>query len=279
MDILRQVLNRFSSISLATFCLAGAALVLTSCSDDDPEPFRPQLPAAGGKAVRSIQHLGSLMTSYDWTFAYSGDRLVSADGKVRDSDATIDGSFSYTSWISYGPASVSVSNSSGEKTTVRLNSMNYIDEMEVNRNRYKFYYTDGRLSGWQKTVFENSFGQAMQYRSSATIEYLNGNLSRIVYTETDNDPVTLTFTPSGYVNRNGLLPETVSKEMGCLSFEHLYYAGLLGRSTTHLVKSINVTSQTRNYTTEFEYSQRGNDIVLCTYHTPQGGVSSVSYGY
>lgn len=259
------------------------ALTVSSCSgDDDPEPFKPQLPAAGGSSLCSITHLGSVMSCYDWTFTYSNERLVSASGTVRDPSSDIDGSFSYTSKLSYGTSSVGVENSSGEETSVTLNSQGYIERMTVNRNIYQFTYVDGRISGWNKTVFETSFGQAMQYRSSASIEYQNGNLSRIIYTETDNQPDTLTFTASSLVNYNGLLPETVSKELGCLSFEHLYYAGLLGRPTINLVKSLSYasgTSSSENYTIDFEYSTRDGNVVLCNYHTPDGAVASVSYGY
>jgi hypothetical protein len=49
----------------------------------------------------------------------------------------------------------------------------------------------------------------------------------------------------------------MSKQLGCLGFEHLYYAGLLGRPTTHLVKSISVSfpdGSQNNYKTEFSYN-------------------------
>lgn len=263
----------------------GVSLLLpAACSGDDhPVPaMRPQLPADGGAPVVSIKHLGSVLSAYDWDFSYADNRLVSAAGTVRDPLPDIDRSFSYTSSLVYGPASVAVKNSNGTVTDIKLNSSGYVERMMVNGNIYEFRYMDGRLIGWNKTVFENSLGPAAQYRSSANIEYVNGNLSRIVYTETGNEPVVLTFTPSGIVNTNGLLPETVSKEMGCLSFEHLYYAGLLGRPTSNLVQEISVDypeGTAQDYTIEFEYNVQGGNTVLCNYHTPDGKPAAVNYGY
>lgn len=282
--ILRSRYFRAAQASLR-MVLGVSLLSLAACSGDDaPVPaMRPQLPADGGAPVVSIKHVGSVLSSYDWDFVYSDKRLVAATGVVRDPSPDIDRSFTYTCQLGYGPASVSVGNSNGTVTDVRLNSAGYVERMTVNGNIYEFRYMDGRLVGWNKTVFENSLGPAAQYRSSADIEYLNGNLSRIVYTEAGNVPVTITFTPSDIVNRNGLLPETVSKELGCLSFEHLYYAGLLGRPTTNLVKTVSVdypeTAPGQDYTIEFEYNVQGGNTVLCNYHTPDGNPASVNYGY
>lgn len=257
-------------------------VLMTACSGDDAPALKPILPAWDGDPVKSIQNLGTVESSYDWTFAYNGGRLVQAVGVVRDDDEQIDGSYSYTSRLSYAPNRVTINNSSGEQTRVTLNSQGLIERMTVNRNIYEFQYSDGRLSGWNKTVFENSFGQVIQYRSSATITYSGGDLASIAYMETGGDPVILTFTPSNELNRNGLLPCSVSKEMGCLGFEHLYYAGLLGQSTIHLVRSIDVKytdGSKQDYTQTFEYGRRGNNVVLCTYHTPADEPVSVSYAY
>lgn len=154
--------------------------------------------------------------------------------------------------------------------------------MTVNRNIYKFYYREGHLAEWEKTVFENSFGQAHQYNSSARFTYNGGNITGIEYKENSGEPVSITIVPSDIPNRNGLLPETISKELGCLGFEHLYYAGLMGLPTTNLVKSISVSYPSqpdKNYTINFEYSIRNGNTILCNYHTPQGSVASASYEY
>lgn len=87
-------------------------------------------------------------------------------------------------------------------------------------------------------------GQILSYKSSATIEYMNGNFSKITYMGPDGAKITVSFTASDLQNRNGVLPELVGKELGCLGFEHLYYAGLLGRSSSNLVKT-SVTQTTK----------------------------------
>ncbi len=264
-------------------CAAGIAAGLMACSDDSPANIlQPQLPAMGGSAVRSITHLGSMTSCYDWTFTYSGGRLVTGSGTVRDASSDIDGSYAYTSNLTYGNNKVNITHSKGETITAVLNTQGYIEQLKVNRNTYEFSYIDGRLSGWSRTIFENSFGQAATYRSSATLNYQNGNFSSIVYSESGKTVATLTFTPSAIVNFNGLLPEGIGKELGMLGFEHLYYAGLLGRPTTNLVQSITSTSETNadmNFTLNFDYAVSGNNVTLCNFHTPQGGVASASYEY
>lgn len=274
--------HRLLKYALSAMLVPATLLSVSSCSDDETPAMRPTLPADGAAAVRSITHLGSVMSTYDWTFSYADGRLVTAQGVMRDPSATLDRSFSYTSQLSYGPWSVGVYNSSGEAVQLQLTSQGYIERMTVNRNIYEFYYRDGRLAGWSKTIFENSFGQVEQYKSSATITYDNGNLQRIDYVGADQETVTLTCTPSALVNSNGLLPEGISQELGCLGFEHLYYAGLLGRPTTNLVQQVTFTHSQhpeKDYTLEFEYGTTNGDVTLCNYHTADGGVASVSYTY
>ena len=278
-----SILHRISSwwaSSLLLLCAAGT--VATACSDDDPPAMKPKLPGGGAENVRTIRHRGGQTQSYDWTFTYSDGRLVQANGTVRDPNAAIDGTFSYTSKLSFHHDGVSVYNSSGEKTQITLNSEGYIEKMTVNRNIYKFYYRDGHLAEWEKTIFENSFGQAQQYTSSGRFTYSNGNITGIEYREAGAEPVSLTLVPSELPNINGLLPEAISKELGCLGLEHLYYAGLMGQPTVNLVKSISASYPSqpdKNYTINFEYSNRNGNTDLCNYHTPEGQVASVNYEY
>ena len=111
-------------------------------------------------------------------------------------------------------------------------------------------------------------------------------MHHIDYTENENNPlntVTLTFTPDERLNVNGLLPEGVTRQMGCLGFEHLYYAGLMGGPTTHLVKKVEVKHALypeRDYTLEFEYSAdvAGRNVVLCNFRY-EGQPASVTYKY
>lgn len=272
--------------AIPTLALLATACLTAACSSDDdrpePVPMKPTLPADGGDNVVRIQHLGHMTSTYDWTFTYTDGRLTQADGTVRDPDPAIDQSFSYTSTLGFTATGVGITNSSGEEIEIQLNAQGYITRMTVNRNIYEFTYSDGRLASWQKTAFENSFGQVQQYRSSATITWQNGDLAQIVMTEPDNSPVTITCVPSDEINRNGLLPPTLSKELGCAGFEHLYYAGLLGRPAQHLLQSVSYTyeqSSADNYSMQFEYSNVGGNTTLCNYHTPTGGVASVSYTY
>lgn len=268
-------------VRTALLVVAGGMLA-TACSDSEEPILQPNLPAVNGRNVRSITHLGGVTQTYDWQLGYTGSRLTRGDGVVRDPSPAIDKSFSYTSSLTYQPHGVTVSNSSSEKTQLSINAQGYIEQMTVNRNIYRFEYNSaGMLTAWQKIVFEDSFGQAQQYRSSAEITYSGTDIQRIVYTDTDNSPVTLTFTPASEQNLNGLLPPTISREMGCLGFEHLYYAGLLGRPTAHLVRSVSYayTDASKNYVTDFEYSTQGGNTVLCNYHTPTGQVASISYAY
>ena len=158
--------------------------------------------------------------------------------------------------------------------------------MTVNRNVYHFQYnSDGRMVSWTRTIFESSLGELTEYRSSATISYTPaGALQQIVYNGTDSRRVLLTFTQSAQQNVNGHMPPTVSKEMGIDGFEHLYYAGLLGKAPTMLPQSItyeypDAAVPTAATTTTFEYGVHANNVTLCNYHVASGAVASVSYGY
>lgn len=257
-------------------------VLLSGCSDGDKPILQPALPAVNGQNVRSITHLGGVTQTYDWQLTYTGSRLTRASGTVRDPSPALDRSFSYTSTLAYQQHGVTVTNSSTEKTQLTINAQGFVDQMTVNRNIYRFTYNaSGQLSGWESILFEDSFGQVRQFRSSATITYQNGNLATIIYTDADNTPVTITCVSSNQQNLNGLLPPMLSRELGCLGFEHLYYAGLLGRPTSNLVASVSFSypDTSRNYTTQFEYSTQSGNTVLCNYHTPDGQVASISYGY
>lgn len=276
-------------ISLGRTSLLSGCFVLCLASvgcggDDGPtlQPIKPQLPAAESNPVKQIRHQGDVTSCYDWTFTYDQGRLVKATGLMRSSDSQNDGAYKYTSNLSFFPEYVQVSNSSGEQTQLQLNVLGHIKHMSVNKNQYDFEYVDGRLVKWEKTAVESSMGQILSYKSSATIEYMNGNFSKICYVGPDGAKVTITFTTTDLQNRNGVLPELIGRELGCLGFEHLYYAGLLGRPSSNLVRSISYTNDkdsSQNFDTSFEYSIKNGNVVLCNYHTPAGGVASVSYEY
>lgn len=267
-------------LRVSLLCLVAGAFV--AC-DDDPLPMRPTLPANGRSNVHRVTHVGERITAYDWSFSYLNGRLVQATGELRDPSAQIDRSYRYTSSLKYGAHSVTIKNSTGDQVRLTLNPKGYIQTMNVGRDIYNFVYgADDRLIGWHKIIFENNFGQAQQYKSSATIEYENGNLSKIDYVDNNSRPVTLNFIADDRHNFNGILPPAVTKEMGCLGFEHLYYAGLLGRPTEKLVKRVTYSSDdpAQAYFIDFEYNldENGN-VQLCSYHTKNGGLASINYLY
>ena len=273
-------------------CLAFALVTLlaatsfTSCGNDDPAPLRPSLPSTNSTHVRTITRLGSVESGYDWQFTYAGGRLTQAVGTLREASPQIARSFSYTSRLAYKPRAVTMNTSSGENVKLHLNMLGLIDQMTVNRNVYTFSYdANGRLITWTKTVFEESLGQAQQYNSSAVIAYTpTGALNQITYNGTDSRRVILTFTSLAQANVDGLMPPTISQEMGILGYEQLFYAGLLGKAPAQLVQSV-----TREYPdavpsapaaiTTFEYGFHNGSVTLCNYHLADGAVASVSYTY
>lgn len=263
-----------------------ASMAITSCGDDDPAPLRPQLPATSGSNVRTITRQGSVESGYDWKFTYQGGRLTQAAGTLRDPSAAIDHSFSYTSRLTFRSRSVEMKNSTDEKVALQLNAQGLVQQMTVNRNIYRFSYNDsGRLAAWDKTVFEESLGLVQQYHSSATIGYTpTGALKQITYNGTDSRKVILTIEGSSQNNQNGLIPPTLSREMGCIGFEHLFYAGLLGKAPSTLVESVtyeypDAVPAVPTVTTTFEYGFHLGNVALCNYHLSDGSVASVAYGY
>ena len=280
MRILNTHTLRFTTLGLVLTALL--TLSFTSCSEDDTVGIIPTLPANGGSNVKKISHSGKMMKNYDWTFSYNGPRIVSAFGIIRDPQDNIDKSYSYTSNLGYGENYISVHNSNGKPVKITLNNDGFISNMQVGRNDYNFLYENKRLVLWSKTIFEDSFGQATQYSTSAKITYNNGNLESIVMTGPDNIAVTTNFVAHTIENKNGLLPEAASEQMGCLGFEHLYYAGLLGKSTKNMVKSLTVSyadNSKKSYTLNFEYGIEGNNVTLCNYHTDTDEIASVRYDY
>lgn len=265
--------------------IAMSVLSFASCGDDDNNSnFKPTMPANGGDNVVAIRHLGGVTTTYDWNFWYSNNRLVSAKGVARDASDELDQKYTYESWLGYGPDYVNIKNSGKENIQVFLNSQGYIEKMEINeRDLYEFYYRDGRLSEWTITEYSDHFGHGNVYVSNAVVEYQNGDLYKITMTEPNNIPVEYHFVASLHLNLNGLLPVAMSKQLGCLGMEHLYYAGLMGKPTEHLVESVTVTHpvelKEQDYSMTFSYHIQNKNTVLCNYTTPNGNTASVSYQY
>lgn len=269
------------------YALAAALLMtLSACGDDDKAPaLKPQLPAqTPADAVKQIQHFGNVRTSYDWTFTYAEDRLTVASGKLNDGTSNSGAEYAYTAWLNYWPGGIGMTHSNGDKLSLSLGSDAHIAQMNVNNSAYRFNYIDGRLTAWEKTVTENSFGQAQTYHSQAAITYSSGDLTEIVYRAANGTLTTVSLTPSLVINRSGLLPETIAEELGLLGLEHLYYAGLMGKASLHLPASLSRTitqgGTTTSETISFDYgTDNEGRVVVCNYTTPEGGVASVSYKY
>ena len=270
--------------SIYNFIVAAfVAIGLCACSDDDSPTFKPGLPTRGGAPVKAVSNRGSVEQSYDWQFAYKNERLTKATGTVRAASDSYDKAITMTADLSYEANKVNVSTSTGSNTKLSLNSSGYIVEMRVNRNVYTFSYGfEGRITKWKKTVYEETIGVGPSYVTTGDIEYSGGNISTITYTETGNAPVVLRFTPAVEPNANGVLPVAVTKELGIMGYEYLYYAGLFGAATQNLVKSVSYEfpNEQLNYTLNFSYSFRNDgNLDLCSYYSSNGKPASVNYDY
>lgn len=264
-----------------TLCLIAAA-VIASCSSEEPAPLpniKPTLPGNGSEPVKSVVHSGKITGCYDWKFEYSDFRLVMAKGELYN---TPNVDVKYQSELVYSHDTIGIRNSGDMAMRVVLNSDKLIERLMVNKDEYRFVYSEGRLVSWEKTIKDLNFG-ADALHARAMIEYKDGDISKITYSENNDDPTYYTCTPSTYYNANGLLPETLSKQFGCYGFEHLYYAGLLGKPTKHLVQTIQVDypdeAKMEDYEVSFNYSTNKNGhIELCTFLI-NGEAASVNYTY
>lgn len=259
----------------------GLALYSCSSSDDDgggyyEPPIKLDLPAEGESRVTSIKHSGSVPASYDWDLTYNATHLTSAKGNLVAGEDN-----AYSSTLSYTSKGVNIANSNNMNMAVTLNNDGNIVELTVNKDVYSFEYNvNGYLTEWSKTTHDANFADEAS-KAWATLTYEAGNLARIEYVWNNNDPIVLTFTPSNYVNENGLLPAALSRYLGCFGFEHLYYAGMLGRPTAHLVGKVAIDGlDDDDYTIEYGYSFAGNNTTLCTFNSKDGAtVASVNYYY
>ena len=266
--------------------ILAALLALSACHNDDPMltppaklAISPALPSGGNAPLKSVRHNGNIDDCYDWTLSYGDNRLKSASGTRRNSNATADNNYSYSLTLAYDSEGVYIFHSDGSNISVTLDGENHITQMQYGTNTYTFTYAAGRLSGWQKTETTTSLGQTAQYTSKGLFtRNAAGDLIAILYTDTRGKATQVTLTPSTLTNPNGLLPETVGKEMGIEGFEALYYAGRLGVPAPHLTQSISkkTDGEEEAETTDFSYSQRGGNTVLCTY---KNGSVAVNYWY
>ena len=273
-------MRNYKSLAIALFS------ALAACHNDDPmltPPAKlaicPALPSGGNAPLKSVSHNGNIDDCYDWTLTYGDNRLMNASGTQRNSNPSTDKKYSYSLTLTYDSKGVYISHSDGSTISVALDGENHITWMQYGANTYTFSYAAGRLNCWQKTETTTSLGQTAQYTSKGLFtRNAAGDLIAILYTDTRGKVTQVTLTPSTLTNPNGLLPETVGKEMGIDGFEALYYAGLLGVPAPHLTESISkeIDGKEEAETTDFSYSQRGGNTVLCTY---KNGSVAVNYWY
>ena len=276
------MLHRHCIIRILSLCFLAAGIGLAACSDNDVPPIKPTLPATNGSAVRSIRHLGNMPMTYDWLFRYAAGRLTSAQGTRRTADAAPDDEFSYAVSLAYNTWAVVPTLGNGTRLQVKLNSRGYVESLAENEDTYEFWYENDMLTRWKRTDVETSYGGTQEYVTEGKITYSNGDLKKIVYTGVDKQPVVYTFTATQEANTNGLLPVGAERALGCLGIEYLYYAGLMGRATTHLVQSMTAYDNATESVTErftYSYSRRGSNVELCNYTAKDGSIGSVYYEY
>jgi hypothetical protein len=258
--------------------LATLAFALYSCSSDDYEPsIELELPAEGSSRVRSITHEGSLPYVYDWKLNYNDKYLVAAEGNLVGDTENM-----YSSYLSYTPETVLINNPKGPQMEAIMDADGNIVQLTVSKDVYNFVYTNGYLTAWDKTVRDMNFGGNVS-SASGKLKYSAGNLVRIEYVENNGNPTIITLTPSTTLNKNGLLPVTLSLQMGCFGFEHLYYGGMLGKASKNLVKRVVVDDPkgtANDFAIDYTYSVSATtgDTELCVF-TYRGQAATAIYKY
>ena len=280
-----NIMNIYKIFHAPLLAVLATLLALTACHNDDPQltppakpAIKPTLPSGKGAAVKQIKHNGEVGDCYDWTLAYADGRLASASGMLRRGALEDDMSYAYALTFAYDAKGVTIAHSKGESISVTLNASGCIESMKAGLNEYTFTYTDGWLTGWSKIERTSSLGQVTRYYSSGTIGYEDGDLKTIVYLDTKDRVTKVTLTPSADENINGLLPETVTREMGIEGYEALYYGGFIGKAPAHLTASVTKKAEDSDTptTTNFVYTRRGENTVLCTYNE---GRTTADYAY
>lgn len=272
------------NLTIIAFCWA-LCLSFTSCGSDDHAPnISFVTPNTSGHQLRTVTHAGYLPDTYDWVMTYNGKNLTGGTGSYLH-ETTSD--YSYQVSLGFTSSTVNITSSAAEKSTITIGANRLISQMKVNDNTFEFAYnSNGYMTEWKENVVNTGFGSVTSYNAKATLSYTTSNdLKQIVYTNNDDYPdnlCTLTFTPADTLNINGLLPEAISKQMGVLGFEYLYYAGALGKASSRLIRSIHVAynaTPAADYDLVFHYVlNKDNDVVFCSY-TYKGQSASATYKY
>ena len=256
----------FATLLIITLC-AG----FTSCSDDDDDNNGGNTISKGVPVV-SITRTGNVPEEMNWIFAYSNDKLTSAQGQLiyfGQSDEKENYGISYQGGIQF------TGDGADEISKIETNKNGYITFIKTTDDaEISYEYT---ADGYLKSVTEVGTDKGRDYVHKTIITYTNGCYDKIVVTDSDGE-TTYTFTATTDENKNGVLPELISESLG-FGCEFIYYAGLLGKPVQKLVKSMSESNNnnTKSYNFSYSFDELGN-VVLCQYLYDNKNVT-VKYGY
>lgn len=265
--------------------LLASFMMMASCSDGDSPTLASNIytpNSSGFSSVKTISRSGVFDDSYDWTFYYRNDNMIEAYSRLATGiSGQYEGQEMYYK-LKYTTRDVTV-RTNGE--AVDLIMQNALVSQAVSGNTtYSFTYSMGYLTSWNVVYKNSGFGEETTKGASAVINWSDGNISSIVYipsADASNKFYTYTFQYSSELNYNGLMPEAVSRALGCFGSEYLYYSGMLGRGTKNLVKSVTIENSIDPndvVTYNFNYRMNAGNVVMCSYGTAVNPVI-VTYGY
>lgn len=244
-----------------------------ACSSDDDDDNDGGNTISKGAPVVSITRTGYVPEEMNWIFAYSNDKLTSAQGQLiyfGQSDEKENYGISYQGGIQL------TGDGADEISKIETNKNGYITFIKTTDDaEISYEYT---ADGYLKSVTEVGTDKGRDYVHKTIITYTNGCYDKIVVTDSDGE-TTYTFTATTDENKNGVLPELISESLGCFGHEFIYYAGLLGKPVQKLVNSMSESnnSNTKSYNFSYSFDELGN-VVLCQYLYDNKNVT-VKYGY
>jgi hypothetical protein len=254
-----------------------ACFGLASCSSDheEPEPtlasviFTPNEPSAG--RVASISRAGVFGKDYNWTFTYDSNNLKAASRTEQKGDAWQTAGEQTDYSLTYTPSNVIVS-TSGKAITINVKSNGLLESLTCGNETCEYIYSDNKLIRWESKFILDGKTDSQERYATGDIVWENDNIKTIKYipfTEADHKFFTYEITYSENENNdNGIFPELIAEAMGVNGVEFLYYAGMMGKATTHLVKSIKVshsTDESKNETYNFLYNRANGNVTYCNF--------------
>lgn len=255
-----------------------ACITFTSCSSDDheePQPtlasviFTPNEPTA--ERVASIIRNGVFDKDYDWTFTYDSNNLTKASRTEQKGDASQSTGEKTDYSLTYTPSNVTVS-TSGKAITLNVKSNGLLESLTCGNETCEYIYSDNKLIRWESKFTLDGKTDSQERYATGDIIWENGNIKTIKYvpfSEADHKFYTYEITYSENENNdNGIFPELIAEAMGVNGVEFLYYAGMMGKATTNLVKSIKVshsTDESKNETYNFVHRRANGNVTYCNY--------------